>query len=46
MDSVHVTVVAFSGDGVAGAVAVGEKGRGVVSNEGEQQHHDRSSDPP
>jgi hypothetical protein len=38
VDGVHVCVVALAGHLVAGAVAVGEQGRGVVGGEGEEQH--------
>lgn len=44
-DGVHVSVVSFAGDGVAGAVADGKKSRGIVSNNGEQKHHCWSSHP-
>lgn len=46
MNCVHVRVVAFSGGGIAGAVAVGEEGGGVVDHEGEQDHDGGAGDPP
>lgn len=31
-DSIHISVVSLAGDGIAGAIAVGEKGSGKVTD--------------
>lgn len=46
LDCIHIGVVAISGAGIAGAVAVGEERRGVVSDKGEKKHNSRASNPP
>lgn len=42
----HVSVVPLAINWVAGAIAVGEQTGGVVTDEGEQQHHGGTCDPP
>lgn len=42
----HVSVVSLAINWVAGAIAVGEQTGGVVTDEGEQQHHGGTCDPP
>lgn len=44
-DSVHVSIVSFSGLVVAGAVAGGEERGGVVSDKGEQEEDSWTSNP-
>lgn len=46
MDGLHVSVVALAGDRVAGAVTSGQESGGIVSDEGEQEHHRRPGNPP
>ena len=41
----HVSVVPLAINWVAGAIAVGEQTGGVVTDEGEQQHHKGTRDP-
>lgn len=45
LNSFHIRIVSFSGDRVAGAVASGEKARGVVSHKWEKEKNGGSGDP-